>query len=65
MKDWEMDCIPETEMEMQDFISDAIMEKADDIDIRSFDEAQLLTWDKGLVITFPDGTKYNLTIQKA
>ncbi len=57
-----------TEKRIEEILTDIILDNADgteleDCEIRTFEEAGLLTMDKGIVIDLPDGTCIQLTIQ--
>ena len=34
----------------------------ENIGVRTFEEAGVMTWNKGLVLTLPDGTEFQVTI---
>lgn len=58
---------PETEEELRSWLEEAIFEAADGSEndglrMRSFEEAGLLTNNEGLVLSFPDGPEFQLTI---
>ena len=57
------------EQTLQDGLRELILEGGDSSEIdwenmtvQTFAEAGVLTWDKGLVITLPDGSEYQVTI---
>ena len=61
-----------TDQTLQDGLKELITEGCDSFEIcwenlrvNTFEEAGLLTWDKGLVISLPDGTEYQLTITRS
>ena len=37
----------------------------ENLQVRTFAEAGLMTWNRGLVITLPDGSEYQLTIVRS
>lgn len=44
---------------------DEVIEDGDELDglrVRSFEEDGVMTYNKGLVVTLPDGSEYQLTI---
>ena len=59
-----------TEDTLQDGLMELISEAADDsfgigweeARVRTFEQAGVMTYNKGLVLTLPDGTEYQLTI---
>lgn len=61
-----------TEDTLQDALRELITEGYDSYEVcwenlrvRTFAEAGLMTWNKGLVITLPDGSEYQLTIVRS
>ena len=59
-----------TEDTMQDGLMELISEAAEDsfeigweeAEVRTFEQAGIMTYNKGLVISLPDGTEFQLTI---
>ena len=61
-----------TEETLQDALKELITEGYDSYEmcwenlrVRTFAEAGLMTWNRGLVITLPDGCEYQLTIVRS
>ena len=61
-----------TEDTLQEALRELITEGYDSYEVcwenlrvRTFAEAGLMTWNKGLVITLPDGSEYQLTIVRS
>lgn len=59
-----------TETEMQNWLSEAIdlqceANEEEPADLRTFEEAAVLTMNKGLVVRLPDGSKFHLTIVRS
>ncbi len=43
-------------------IENIVEEKGEWVEVRTYEEAGLLSYDKGLVVTLPDGREYQITI---
>ena len=59
-----------TEKDFEVLLADAIWEEVEEregqsVDIRSFEEAGILTYNKGLVVRLKDGTEFQLTIVRS
>lgn len=57
-----------TEKNIEEILTDIILDNAkgtelEDCEIRTFEEASLLTLDKGIIIDLPNGSSIQLTIQ--
>lgn len=57
-----------TERNIEEILTDIILDNAEGTEfegceVRTFEEASLLTMDKGIVIDLPDGSSVQLTIQ--
>jgi len=44
---------------------DAENSALESVEVRTFEDAGVMTYNKGLVITLPDGTEYQLTIVRS
>lgn len=43
-------------------IENVVEEEGEWVEIRTYEEAGLMTYDEGLVVTLPDGREYQITI---
>lgn len=53
------------ETEFQEILTELFLENGDFADVRSFEDAWLVTRNRGIVVDLPDGSQFQVTIVKS